>query len=522
MGMLRHLRRYRARSSVRDGLLVLVILAVGAFLRLRHLRTVPGWYPDEGSWIAIASDLMRGQSAYMAFGASSFIAGRPPLFHWVLAGLFRLLGVEILWARLWTVSLGLLTLLLLYVAADRMCGRQVAMLAAGFYAVYPSAVVYSRLALTYNQLAPLYLLALYSVWWWAGHGDRRWLALAALSAGLALLTDLAAISLLGFVALAILFVRPRALLWALPLALFPCLLWAGATWCSAGDFFLQDVAFTLSRISPSFPVQVARVIFYRTALEGDLWFTLGGLGLLFQADQRRRWLAAGLFGLSLFVLVRNSPAFGQSSYFLIPLFPLAALGMGVLLTRGVPALVSVLEAAWCSGLERLSVAPRVQARLVKTMTAGLLFLFLIAPPISMIAEGIWLDYGLYLARLGDTLADPIAARQVADYVNRRIAPDDVVLASPTIAWLFQSHVADFQMSIAATGQATQHFPTDVPLARLRFDPRLDNATYVILDPLWRGWASTQMPTVSRMVREVEADWSLERTVGDFEIYRNPD
>jgi hypothetical protein len=140
----------------------------------------------------------------------------------------------------------------------------------------------------------------------------------------------------------------------------------------------------------------------------------------------------------------------------------------------------------------------------------------------MIAEGVWLDYGLYLARLGDTLTDPVAARQVADYVNHRTAQDDVVLASPTIAWLFRSHVAGFQMAIAATGQATQHFPADIPFARFRFDPRLDNATYVVLDPLWQGWASAQMPAVLRMVREVEANWSLERTFGDFQIYRNPD
>jgi hypothetical protein len=266
---------------------------------------------------------------------------------------------------------------------------------------------------------------------------------------------------------------------------------------------------------------VARIIFYRTTLEGDLWLALGGLGLLFQTGHRQRWLTAGLFGLSLLVFVRNSPAFGQASYFLIPLFPLAALGVGALLVRGIPVLVSLLETAWRSGLERFPLSSRGRARLVTLLTGLVLFLLLLAPPISMIAEGIWLDYALYLVRFGDILADPVAADQTAAYVNARTAHGDVVLCSPTIAWLLHAQAADFQMAIAATGQATQHFPAGIPPSRFRFDPRLENATYVILDPFWRGWASAQMPEVAQIVWEVEEGWVLERRFGKFEVYRCP-
>ena len=139
----------------------------------------------------------------------------------------------------------------------------------------------------------------------------------------------------------------------------------------------------------------------------------------------------------------------------------------------------------------------------------------------MVAEGVWLDFNLYLTRFGGVLADPVAAEQMANYVNERTSSADVVLASPTVAWLFKAHVADFQMAIAATGQTTAHFPADIPLARFRFDPRLDNATYVVLDPLWTGWASAQMPAVEEMVREVGSRWVKETQIGDFEVYRNP-
>ena len=53
------------------------------------------------------------------------------------------------------------------------------------------------------------------------------------------------------------------------------------------------------------------------------------------------------------------------------------------------------------------------------------------------------------------------------------------------------------------------------------EPRLENATYVILDPLWRGWASAQMPQVAEMVRDVEKEWVLEARLGEFDIYRRP-
>jgi 4-amino-4-deoxy-L-arabinose transferase-like glycosyltransferase len=513
-------RHHNTRQTVLLAVL-LTVTALAAFLRLPRLRTVPAWYPDEGSWITITSDLLKGQSAYMVFGGSALIAGRPPLFHWLLAGLFCLTGVDIFWARLLTVTLGLLTLLLLYVIANRMCGQQVALLAAAFYAIYPSAVVYNRLALTYNLLAPLYLLALYALWRAAADSRGRWIALAALCTGVALLTDWAAVSLLGFLILALLFIRPRALLWSLPLALLPFLIWVGAMWFSAGAAFAHDLVFTLARTNAVLPIQVARIVFYRTTLEGDVWLTLGGLGLLVISGHRQRWLAAGLFGFSLLVFVRNGPALGQSSYFLIPLFPLAALGMGEWLNKGISVLIPQVQEAWYSGLERWQMSPQVRTRWATWLTALVLFLLLLTPALSMVAEGIWLNYSLYTERFGDTVADPITAGQVADYVNGRTSPDDVVLVSPTIAWLVHARAADFQMAVAATGKATVHFPANLPPSRFRFDPRLENARYVILDPLWQGWASDQMPEVAEMVQAVQKGWILEKRFGKFQVYRQP-
>ena len=497
-------------------LTLLAVVALGAWLRFHHLATVPGWYPDEGSNIAIAAALARGESAYLAFGQSSFINGHPHLFYLLLAGLFRLTGVDILGARGLSAGLGVLTLGLLYGVSRAMGTRRLALVAAAFYAVYPAAVVTSRMAFTYNLLAPLYLLTLYGLWRGVERGQRAWIALAALATGAAMITDLAAVGLLAFLLLALLLTRWQALRWALPLALLPLLAWGAAMTAWAGDAFLDDVAFTLSRTGHSFALQLAQVVFYRTTLEGDLWLAVGGAGLLWPVGPRPRWWTAGLFGLSLLVLTANTPAFGQASYFLIPLFPLAAWGVGTLVDRGAPVLAARLEEAWRSRL-----SGRRAGRLAAGLTALLLAALLVLPPLSMLAEGVWLGYGLYLARFGNTLADPSAAGRVLSYVNSRAAPDDVILASPTIAWRLQAHAADFQMAVAATGQDTRHFPAHLPPARFRFDPRLENATYAILDPLWRDWGAAQMPEVAQMIERIESDWLLEMTDGPFAVYRNP-
>ena len=349
-----------------------------------------------------------------------------------------------------------------------------------------------------------------------------WLLGAACCAGLALITDLAGVTLFLFLILALLVHRSRHLFLALPLSLFPLFIWGFWMWMVGGDAFLFDVRFTLSRTTASLGEQLARIVFfYRAGLEGEVWLALGSLGLLALPERRSRWLLAGLHFGSLLFLTRTGAIFGLATYFLIPLFPLVSIGVGSLLSRGLLHLVEVLEvdisdvliSRWSSAVWR--------RRLTFLFVAVILFFVVFSPFVSMVYEGMFLNYSLFTVRLGGTLADPGAATEVAGYVNAHTSADDVVLCSPTIAWLFDANAADFQMAVAATGRATQHFPADIPASRFRFDPKLENATYVIVDPLWRGWASAQMPDVAVMVKEVEADWALETTIGYFEVYRNP-
>ena len=79
--------------------LLVLVLSLAVFLRFSNLRTNPGWYSDEGAFINVAENLSQGKWQYFALQGSPLLVGRPPLFFVVLAGAFKLFGVDILVLR---------------------------------------------------------------------------------------------------------------------------------------------------------------------------------------------------------------------------------------------------------------------------------------------------------------------------------------------------------------------------------------------------------------------------------------
>jgi hypothetical protein len=118
------------------------------------------------------------------------------------------------------------------------------------------------------------------------------------------------------------------------------------------------------------------------------------------------------------------------------------------------------------------------------------------------------------------LVDVHDAKNVITFVNERVNENDIVLASPAIAWAFNSKSADFQMSVAYEGGETKHFPIDIPSERFEFNPELSNATYVVIDPIWRNWAMPNMPEVETMVQNIEK-WPKVYYSGQIDVYENP-
>jgi hypothetical protein len=105
-------------------------------------------------------------------------------------------------------------------------------------------------------------------------------------------------------------------------------------------------------------------------------------------------------------------------------------------------------------------------------------------------------------------------------VNQRASADDLVVASPAIAWLLQARAADMQMPIAYRGQATPHLPDDIPPERWAFDPSVERARYVIVDNLWCAWAVPNVPGVIAMQQKVII-WQCVWQSGAVGVYQDP-
>jgi hypothetical protein len=118
------------------------------------------------------------------------------------------------------------------------------------------------------------------------------------------------------------------------------------------------------------------------------------------------------------------------------------------------------------------------------------------------------------------LIDPDHARLAAEFVNRHAAPDDVVVASPTLTWLIEANVADVQMATVVAGHAAPDLPADIPTDRFAFDPNYRQARFVIVDNLWHNWAVWNVPGAPDVLREM-GTWPLAFEAGEIKVHENP-
>lgn len=511
--------------------LLLAVLLLAAYLRLANAAANPGWFSDEGTQLNVAAHLLRGRTQYLALTGSTLLVARLPLFPAVLAALLGLAGAGpsgdpargMAVLRTLTGSLGVATTLLLYVLGERLGGRRgswLGLLAALAYALYPQAVVYSRFGFSYNLVAALLLLAL----WAAGEalgaaeGGRRaarWLGLAALAVGLAALTDLWAWALFVPLGAAGIVVARRAgwgALAALLPAALPLAVYAGVMLLRAPAALLFDARYTLLRLGGR-PLAAQAALLVEnlvTIAVQERWLALGLLGLLLLRPARLRGLGLLFAGVPLVLVGRSAPLASLSFYYLIPILPLAALGLGAAALAGLSALARLVGRALRPWLRlRADVAGQGAAA---TLVAGLAVY--LALPLAGAARA-----GLATA-IDPFLLAPADARQAAAYVNAHAAPEDVVIASPGLAWLIDARAADFQMALAYAGTATPHLPADVPRDRFAFDPRPERARYVVVDNLWRNWAVYDVPGVPALLAEVEA-WPRVFAAGEISVYRRP-
>ncbi len=519
------------KSRLLEAAALLAILALAAYLRLANVAHNPGWYTDEGTHLDIAYNLLRGEMRYMAINQSTFLFAKLPLFELVLAGLLDLAGGGIGALRALTGTLGLVSVGLLYWvvrSTQPNNAAPLALLSAAILAICPQAVLYSRLGFSYNLLPPLVLLTFLALWKYLdapASRRRRWLAAASICIGLGFVTDLWMLTLVVPLIVVASTRGWRDLLWSLPLALLPFGLYAAFMLAAAPQAFLFDAQYTLFRLNNLSALAQARILAlnYATLVLQDAWMAFGLVGLFALQPARLQRLGLLFFLSPIVILGRTTALFHLSLYYMIPLFPFVGLGIAALIQRSAPYVRQTVHSGLAHLLDAWFPARELPPRRAKILSAGasLLVMGIIATP--FLTSG-YLTAGQVRERLSALiepfLINPDDAVKAADFINARTAPDDLVIATPGLAWLLTSNKADPAMSVAATGQATALLPGSIPKNRFAYDPDYRQAHFVVVDNLWRNWAVWTIAGTPEMLRDVES-WPLVFKSGSVEVYCNP-
>ena len=490
-------------------LAIVAIILLALYLRWENVGADPDWYTDEGTHLEIARHWLNGEQRYLAIGQSTLLFAKLPLFEWVLAGFIAVFGKSMTTLRMLTGGLGVVTVWLLYQISkdwrlmvgdsDLTIHPLISTLFPPFLlAVYPNAVLYSRFGFSYGLVAVWGLLVFWGLGQYVHGRGGRWLLLASVGMGLGLLTDFWMVCLMPAFFLTVLLKNGarigKDVVWSMLVLVMPFGLFTMGMLLTASDSFWFDMDYTLFRLGGrSLGEQFNLIVENITVLFAqDRWFLLGFAGLWCIPDRKWRVLTLAFFALPLLVLGRTVALYGLSYYYLIPVLPFVAMGVGQLIVTLIHYVLFIFKSKRVAGV------------------LAVLFIWL---AVFVFGESRQMD------GVTPFLLDAENAGKTATFLNSQLQPDDVVVANPTLAWMIEGNVADFQMMVAKNGVATPHMPANIPPDRWLFDPSLENVDYVVVDNLWDNWTRVHVGEMPAFLTELQT-WELLFQAGNIRVYKN--
>ncbi len=175
----------------RPGLRVLVALTALAVLAVPLLYRLGGWpltEPDEGRNAEVAREMLQlGTWSVPHFNYLPYL-DKPVLFFWILAGMYRTIGVSEVAARLPSVLSAIATIALTFAITRALLDARRAAVAALVIATSPLVLVFGRAVVFDMLLTALVTAALFALVQARRSGDTwRWWPIAGLAMGLAVL-----------------------------------------------------------------------------------------------------------------------------------------------------------------------------------------------------------------------------------------------------------------------------------------------------------------------------------------------
>ena len=377
---------------------------------------------------------------------------------------------------------------------------------------------------------PLVFLTLFASWMYLETHRARWAWAACIVAALAFSTDFLGLIAPVVVAGMLILVDPRRFIpGVLLMAVIFFVLLAPFYFASPLHFniALDNILSTRVAASPLSQVTSA-VLSYGELLRRESWVLLGLIGLFLLPDKRIRVLAIVTVGLGIILIGRNQAPVGRGLHYLMGLFPLFGLGIAAFLYRACPQVQGFLQEIFSWITKRFSEimiwkpANRAWGALTRLVVAGLVAIILISPLAWMIfantAQSVFGNYFIFSGNDNLDLTSEKDAVQVINYLRPLTKMNDLVLASPQIAWAVPVFGADYASIIVYQNKSGEFY---IPRSMFVRPLTLEDTSYAILDPLARDFAPLVLTGMNELIRQIE-QWPLAFQAGDIEVYRNPE
>ncbi|HEY5814280.1 MAG TPA: hypothetical protein VIT23_16695, partial [Terrimicrobiaceae bacterium] len=156
--LVRPIREVRWRAFI---IPLSVIFAIWSVLYLPNLRTSPSWYGDETVALTAGLDLTRGIAAHRAVWNTFWHPYAPyqPGYEFLVGGMARLFGGDILGGRFFNALLALALALVIYFYGRSILGIFPAFFAALLFLSYEQSVIHFRWIFTHNLVALGFVIA---------------------------------------------------------------------------------------------------------------------------------------------------------------------------------------------------------------------------------------------------------------------------------------------------------------------------------------------------------------------------
>jgi 4-amino-4-deoxy-L-arabinose transferase-like glycosyltransferase len=510
---------------------LLVILIISAVFRLYRLRTIPDWFQDEGEFIRLADYLSRGNFDFLGVRNSLLLIGRPPLFLWVLAGLFKLFGTDIFVLRSLTVICSFFTIGVCYFLTHQAIGKTTAFYAAFLLAIFPEYIFYNRIGVSYNWTSLWMLIFVFGLWKYVSVNNLKWLLVTCIAAGIAIASDYIGIVCVLVLFLFILFSHPSQL-WKMLIIPIPWLISMLPIFIVAPVDAWHDLEFSLfwglggeGNILLTLATMTAK---YSETFRRQPLIILGLIGIFTLTNNRLRSLLLILLG-GITLLLLPSRVF--LAHYLLPVWPLIMIGLGSFLEKSISFIYSLVRSSISNLLkkmQRLDINEKFRNSLTQ-ISSTLVVFFIVFLPITWM---IILSFGNFILSPVSTslglVENPFSAgfisadqaEAIANEISPTLNQDDFVIAPSVISWMLPSNAADARTVVVYEyGGATLgmgNFDKD----RFTVNSSSSNAKYAVVDDIWREWMVNMAPEISMLMDEVQT-WPLVMERGSLQLFCNP-